>query len=111
MCGDCFSTDLSRLFLPTIVAGLGKWSVPQSLLLSTPRKPSRCPLLVKALRSLAYVVCFITTLGTAYISDKYKRRSFPLMFWSAVAIIGYTILLSLKVKTHAVSGTSHAWAG
>jgi hypothetical protein len=51
----------------------------------------------------AYAVCFITTLGSAYISDKYRRRGFVLMFWSVIGMIGYIVLLSLTVVNNAVS--------
>lgn len=44
---------------------------------------------------LAYVIGFITTLGTAYLSDKYKRRGIFLMFWSAVCALGYILLMVL----------------
>lgn len=37
----------------------------------------------------------MTTLGTAYLSDKYRRRAPFLMFWSAVATIGYILLMVL----------------
>ncbi|EIW68677.1 hypothetical protein TREMEDRAFT_44495 [Tremella mesenterica DSM 1558] len=98
------------LFSPTIIAALGHWSVTQSLLLSTP----------------PYVCCFISTLATAWYSDKYRQRAFPLMFWSVIAIIGYVILLSVSfdkpgvlyfavfVTTTAVGpliATTIAWTG
>lgn len=44
---------------------------------------------------LAYVIGFITTLGTAYLSDKYRRRAPFLMFWSAIATLGYVLLMAL----------------
>jgi len=43
----------------------------------------------------AYVLCFISTLTTAYFSDKYKRRGFFLMGWSVVICIGYAMLLGV----------------
>jgi hypothetical protein len=44
---------------------------------------------------LAYVIAFCTTLGTAYLSDKYRRRAPFLMFWSAIATLGYVLLMVL----------------
>ena len=46
----------------------------------------------------AYVLCFIATLTTAYLSDKYKRRGFFLMGWSVVCVVGYSILISVSPK-------------
>jgi len=68
------------LFSPTIIASLGAWSKPQSLLMSTP----------------PYVVAFITTLLTAWFSDKYMIRGPLNMFWAVLAAIGYIILLCLN---------------
>jgi hypothetical protein len=44
------------------------------------------------------VLCFCTTLATAFLSDKYKRRGFFLMFWSLVCCIGYAILLAVPIS-------------
>nr|XP_018265893.1 uncharacterized protein I303_02269 [Kwoniella dejecticola CBS 10117]OBR88051.1 hypothetical protein I303_02269 [Kwoniella dejecticola CBS 10117] len=70
------------LFTPTIIAYLGKFTVSQSLLLSTP----------------PYVLMFITTMGTAWLSDKYQRRGFFLMGWSLVGAIGYLLLLTIPIR-------------
>lgn len=74
-------TDCYRLFAPSIIASLGKWTTAQSLLLSVP----------------PWALCFITTIGTAWLSDRYRRRAYPLMFWSIIAIIGYATLIGTKV--------------
>lgn len=65
------------LFIPSIVQQLGTWSVAQSLLLSVP----------------PYVCAFITTMLTAWLSDKVMRRGFFNMFWSTLAVVGYLILM------------------
>ncbi|WVQ83940.1 hypothetical protein IAT38_006084 [Cryptococcus sp. DSM 104549] len=70
------------LFSPTIIAALGSWTTPQSLLLSTP----------------PYVLAFITTMATAYLSDKTGKRGIFLMFWSAMAAIGYLLFLTIPSK-------------
>ncbi|WVQ83828.1 hypothetical protein IAT38_005972 [Cryptococcus sp. DSM 104549] len=70
------------LFTPTIIAYLGKYTISQSLLLSVP----------------PYVLMFITTIGTAFASDKYKRRGFFLMGWSLVGAIGYLMLLTIPIR-------------
>lgn len=67
------------LFAPTVIASLGTFTRPQSLLLSTP----------------PYVVCFFTTIGTAVLSDKYKRRAPFLIFWSIICAIGYILLMAI----------------
>lgn len=74
------------LFSPTIVAALGKWTTPQSLLLTTP----------------PYVCCFIATLATAWYSDRYRQRAFPLMLWAAVSCAGYIILLTVSFDSPGV---------
>lgn len=74
------------LFAPSIVAALGKWSRPQSLLMSVP----------------PYVLAFFTTMTTAYFSDKWVKRGFFNMFWSTLAVVGYLILLTTSPKGGAV---------
>lgn len=76
--GECVYSQ--SLFTPTIVASLGKWSAAQSLLLSVP----------------PYVLGFITTMTTAYISDKTKKRGIFNVFWSVVAFVGYLVLIVTK---------------
>lgn len=44
------------------------------------------------------MLCFITTCVTAYLSDKYRRRGVFLMFWSAIAMIGFIILLAVPIS-------------
>ncbi|OCF34043.1 hypothetical protein I316_04390 [Kwoniella heveanensis BCC8398] len=70
------------LFSPTIIAALGRFTTPQSLLLSTP----------------PYVLAFITTMTTAYFSDKTGKRGIFLMFWSSMAAIGYLLFLTIPIK-------------
>ncbi|KAK4688579.1 MFS transporter, ACS family, pantothenate transporter, partial [Tremellales sp. Uapishka_1] len=74
------------LFSPTIIASLGKFTTSQSLLLSTP----------------PYVLAFITTMITAYLSDKTGKRGFFMMFWSAMAAIGYLLFLTVPFKNTGV---------
>ncbi|ODN96459.1 hypothetical protein L198_04173 [Cryptococcus wingfieldii CBS 7118] len=71
------------LFSPTIISSLGTYTTPQSLLLSTP----------------PYVLTFITTMVTAYFSDRTGLRGFFLMFWSGIAAIGYLLFLTIP-HTH-----------
>ncbi|WRT65182.1 uncharacterized protein IL334_002125 [Kwoniella shivajii] len=71
-----------RLFSPTIIAALGRFTTPQSLLLSTP----------------PYVLAFITTMTTAYLSDRSGKRGIFLMFWSAMAAIGYLLFLVIPKR-------------
>ncbi|KAK8846631.1 hypothetical protein IAR55_005718 [Kwoniella newhampshirensis] len=73
---------LYSLFTPTIISYLGKFSISQSLLLSTP----------------PYVLMFFTTMTTAWLSDKYKRRGFFLMGWSLIGAIGYLMLLTIPIR-------------
>lgn len=76
--GECVYSQ--SLFAPTIVASLGKWTPAQSLLLSVP----------------PYVLGFITTLSTAYLSDRLCKRGIFNIFWSVVAFVGYLILIVTK---------------
>lgn len=61
---------------------LGKWSTPQSLLLSTP----------------PYVFAFITTMVTAYFSDRTGKRAVFLIFWSFMAVVGYILLITIPLS-------------
>ncbi|GHJ88189.1 hypothetical protein NliqN6_4591 [Naganishia liquefaciens] len=70
------------IFTPTIIASLGKWSTPQSLLLSTP----------------PYVFAFITTMTTAWLSDRTGKRAIFLIFWSFMAVIGYILLITIPLS-------------
>lgn len=94
------------LFSPTIVAALGKWTRSQSLLLTTPRRslpllPRPCaePRLTpfSLLPLPAYVLAFFTTVGTALLGDRWQMRGPLMMFWSALASIGYIILIATPI--------------
>ncbi|GAA5990880.1 hypothetical protein JCM10908_000062 [Rhodotorula pacifica] len=69
------------LFSPTIIAELGKFNRPQSMLLSTP----------------PYVLAFFITVGTSLYSDRIKQRGIFNIFWMSVVCVGYIILLSIDV--------------
>ncbi|KAJ9094655.1 hypothetical protein QFC19_007868 [Naganishia cerealis] len=77
--GAAMPVYAQSIFTPTIIASLGKWSAPQSLLLSTP----------------PYVFAFITTMVTAYFSDKMGKRAVFLMFWSFMGVVGYILLITI----------------
>ncbi|KWU42228.1 transporter [Rhodotorula sp. JG-1b] len=69
------------LFSPTIIAELGKFNRPQSMLLSTP----------------PYVLAFFITLASSFLSDRIKQRGYFNVFWMTVVCIGYAILLGIDV--------------
>ncbi|CAF1414163.1 unnamed protein product [Rotaria sp. Silwood1] len=76
------------LFLPTIVQHLGFVSYKAQLLTAPP-----------------YAFAFITTVTTAYFSDKYARRGIFILFWLLITMIGYLILIvvdNLAAKYFAV---------
>ncbi|KAJ9106423.1 hypothetical protein QFC21_001569 [Naganishia friedmannii] len=77
--GAAMPVYAQSIFTPTIIASLGKWTTPQSLLLSTP----------------PYVFAFVTTMVTAYFSDKTGKRAAFLMFWSVMGVIGYILLITI----------------
>ena len=64
------------LYSPTIIQNLGFVSYRAQLLTAPP-----------------YVFAFITSLTTAYLSDKYARRSIFMLFWLPIGIIGFTIFI------------------
>ncbi|CAF3032198.1 unnamed protein product [Rotaria sp. Silwood2] len=64
------------LFSPTIIANLGFVTYQAQLLTAPP-----------------YAFAFITTMITAYFSDKYARRGIFIMFWSIFSTIAYIILI------------------
>ena len=64
------------LFLPTIVQNLGFVSYKAQLLTAPP-----------------YAFAFITTVTTAYFSDKYARRGIFILFWLVITMVGYLILI------------------
>jgi len=72
------------LFSPTIIAALGRFSLPESQLLSTP----------------PYFLAFFTTMGTAIYSDKIGRRAPFMIFWMSWTIMGYIIIISVNPKEH-----------
>ncbi|CAF1424144.1 unnamed protein product [Rotaria sp. Silwood1] len=76
------------LFSPTIVLSLG-FVTYQAQLLTTP----------------PYAFAFITTMTTAYFSDKYAHRSMFILSWLAISMTGFVILIiaqNLNVKYFAV---------
>jgi predicted MFS family arabinose efflux permease len=66
-------------FSPTIIQHLGFVNY-QAQLLSAP----------------PYVFAFMTTMSTAYLSDKYAHRSMFIVFWISVSIAAYTILITIE---------------
>lgn len=60
------------LFTPTIVANLGRWTRPQSMLLSTP----------------PFFLAFIVTLLSALYSDRIGHRGMFNVFWMSFVVIG-----------------------
>ncbi|CAF3000405.1 unnamed protein product [Rotaria sp. Silwood2] len=66
-------------FSPTIIQNLGFVNYEAQLLSAPP-----------------YVFAFLTTMVTAYLSDKYARRSIFIIFWFTGSIVGYTILIAVE---------------
>ncbi len=76
------------LFSPTIVQSLGFKDYRAQLMTAPP-----------------YALAFITTMITAYFSDRYTRRAVFILFWITITIIGFIILIvvqDLHVKYFAV---------
>ncbi|CAF1237997.1 unnamed protein product [Adineta steineri] len=48
------------------------------------------------LTSPPYAFAFITTVTTAYFSDKYVRRGIFILFWLVITMIGYIILIAVN---------------
>ncbi|UJR34789.1 hypothetical protein I4U23_027570 [Adineta vaga] len=67
------------LFSPTIVQGLGFTSYRAQLMTAPP-----------------YAFAFVTTMTTAYFSDKYARRSIFMIFWVLISMIGFIILICVE---------------
>ncbi|KAA8643409.1 hypothetical protein EYZ11_010114 [Aspergillus tanneri] len=65
-------------FLPTIIKGMGSWSVPEVQALTIP---------CYALGSLMY-------LGVAWLSDRTQRRALFTCIFAAVSVVGYGVLIS-----------------
>lgn len=80
--GLCVPFYSLSFFSPTIIQNLG-FVTYQAQLLSAP----------------PYVFAFITTMITAYYSDKYARRSIFIICWLLVSAIGYIILISVRHLT------------
>ncbi|CAF1233669.1 unnamed protein product [Adineta steineri] len=90
LCYICIVVPSYSLALvsPTIAQGLGFRSYRAQLMTAPP-----------------YVFAFITTMTTAYFSDRYTRRAIFIMFWLIIAITGFIILIAsqnLNVKYFAV---------
>ncbi|KAJ5772376.1 hypothetical protein N7520_002905 [Penicillium odoratum] len=65
-------------FLPTIIEGMGDWSVPQ----------------VQALTIPCYGLGAIAYLSVAWLSDRTQHRAFFTCLFSAISVIGYGILIT-----------------
>ncbi|KAE8148494.1 major facilitator superfamily domain-containing protein [Aspergillus avenaceus] len=65
-------------FLPTIIKGMGSWSVPE----------------VQALTIPCYALGAIAYLLVAWISDRTQRRGLFICIFSAISVVGYGILIS-----------------
>ncbi|KFY88214.1 hypothetical protein V500_06496 [Pseudogymnoascus sp. VKM F-4518 (FW-2643)] len=74
-------------FLPTIIKGIGHWTVAESQALTVP----------------VYALGAITYLTVAWISDRTQQRGLYTCIFAVVSIVGYGMLLS-----HASSGVSYA---
>ncbi|CAF1166293.1 unnamed protein product [Adineta ricciae] len=75
-------------FSPTIIQSLGYQSYQAQLMTAPP-----------------YAFSFITTMATAYFSDRYTRRTIFIVFWLMITIIGFIILIivdNLHVKYFAI---------
>lgn len=67
------------LFCPTIVQSIGYKSYQAQLMTAPP-----------------YAVAFITTMTTAFFSDRYARRAIFIIFWLIICIIGFIILIVVE---------------
>ncbi|UJR25117.1 hypothetical protein I4U23_006476 [Adineta vaga] len=66
-------------FSPTIIQSLGFKSYQAQLMTAPP-----------------YAFSFITTMTTAYFSDRYARRAVFIVFWLLITIIGFIILIVVQ---------------
>ena len=82
------------LFLPTIINGLG-YSSTQAQLLSIPPN----------------FIAFVTTMSVAVLAERTKRRAPFIICSSAVAIVGYIMLLTSRWPGMSYAGTIVAAAG
>ncbi len=99
------------LFTPTIIAELGKWTRAESNLLSTP----------------PFFLAFVTTVASAFFSDRLAKRGVFNIGWMLLTAVGYVILLTTDPVTQPgvsyfaifltvagtcpCSATTIAWAG
>jgi MFS family permease len=67
------------LFSPTIVQSLGFTSYRAQLMTAPP-----------------YAFAFVTTMTTAYLSDRYARRAVFILFWLTISITGFIILITVQ---------------
>ncbi|EPS28482.1 hypothetical protein PDE_03428 [Penicillium oxalicum 114-2] len=65
-------------FLPTIIKGMGRWSIPE----------------VQALTIPCYGLGAIVYLIVAWLSDRTQRRALFICLFSVISVIGYGILIS-----------------
>jgi sugar phosphate permease len=66
------------LFTPTIISELGKWTRAESNLLSTP----------------PFFLAFVTTVGSAFLSDRLRMRGVFNIGWMLLVAVGYIILIT-----------------
>ena len=66
-------------FAPTIIQNLGFVNYEAQILTAPP-----------------YTFAFITTLLTAYFSDKYTQRGIFIVFWMSISVIGFIILIVVQ---------------
>ncbi|PGH14487.1 hypothetical protein AJ79_02980 [Helicocarpus griseus UAMH5409] len=82
MCLSQFGVDTIlygySTFLPTMIQGIGSWTVPQ----------------VQALTIPCYALGAITYLVIAWFSDRMQRRAIFTIVFCAIAMIGYGVLIS-----------------
>ncbi|KAH0613577.1 uncharacterized protein H6S33_005463 [Morchella sextelata] len=76
--GIALPTFSFALFIPTIINGLG-YTATRSQLMTVP----------------PYVVAFFFTISVGWLSDRLKVRGIPLLIFTAVGIVGYTIQISV----------------
>ncbi|KAI9281523.1 major facilitator superfamily domain-containing protein [Sporodiniella umbellata] len=67
------------LFLPSIVAGMGTWSLPMSQALTVP----------------PYLLAFLTTIYIGWSSDRYFERGYHMMATNSLALVGFPLLAFL----------------
>ena len=74
----CAMTYTFNIYLPTVINGLGAWSVPETQALTIP---------IYALAGITYVVM-------GRLSDKYQQRSPFIIGFLFIALTGYALLIS-----------------